>query len=225
MDKEEQGQYNPLPSPGRVITMQRTKKGNRKQRRYPTRKGAEVKTDEQVTCEKKTKTTSKWMPQRWCDKQILSVSVLHRNVALGWPREWRNQSLKGRHRFGAEIGREAIYFPLAIFKGTESSFLLVDVDGSQSANSQNKMFLEAEGGDWSWKRWRNFISQRKGFLQLGIPFRLSWHAKNKFMPKSFQRSLQWNKNTCHDYGEPLWTIWQKENLFLCHGESAPSSML
>lgn len=55
MDKKQQDQCNPVPSPGRVITLQRTKKGNRKQRRYPTRKGTEAKTDEQVTCKKKKK--------------------------------------------------------------------------------------------------------------------------------------------------------------------------
>ena len=109
------------------------------------------------------------MPQHWCDKQVLLVSVLHRNVALGWPREWRNQSLKGRHRFEEEIGREAIYYPLVIFKGTESSFLLVDVDGSQSANSQNKMFLEAEGGDWSWKSGGILLAKEKAFCNLEFP--------------------------------------------------------
>lgn len=77
-----------------------------------------------------------------------------------------------------------------IFIDTESSFQRAGAGVSQFATSQNKKFLEAEGGDWLWKRWRNFSSQRKGFLQLGIPFRLSWHARKLFIPRSFQRSLQ-----------------------------------
>lgn len=85
------------------------------------------------------------MPKSQGDKQILLISVFHRNVAVGSPWARRNLSLRKAH---VECGRREREYMVSvkIFKGTEPSVQCANVAVSQFEISQNKKFLETEGG-------------------------------------------------------------------------------
>lgn len=85
------------------------------------------------------------MPQSQGAKQILLISVSHRNVAVGSPRARRNLSLRKAHVQRGSREREYMV-SVKIFKGTEPSVQCANVAVSQSEISQNKKFLETERG-------------------------------------------------------------------------------